>query len=630
MAPYTESSHTFQKLKLDTKPPQKLVSSAFASIPRRSSQRDEIVSSFLPTPELAESHSPICNGGNTWHGVEGEARGQRQSPSQSCGSAAASSFEDIETTFRKRQTSISFDKQVTLDSGNRHSIEEPLPKPGIPQTLLELPDGEEHSDNDSYFEEPLQPRGRHLHRVGESRYPLLQSTVDELATDREYADQDHVASLTSEATASPLLEEIRTPLDPSADFLLSPLPTSSPIEFPIPISRRNGSQRSKSHRSEMSEGSLRKTSRRSSARTGRSMSSNSPATAWLSRWDSTKSGEPLKKAEPDDEGQEIGDHSEYIIGKQIGFGGFSVVKEASTIEGGQKIVRAVKIVRKKVTDKQELENEQIQSQFEHEVNVWRYLRHPYILPLLQVYDTEFATYCITKLNVGGTLFDLVRATRKKKEKGLPLHIAKRYIYQLASAIRYLHKDITLVHRDIKLENCLLDMSGSNATTEGGDVLLCDFGMADYIVSDQRDTVEPHSAGPNQNIGPSDTSTSVAGSLQYAAPELFGAISPVYSPAADIWAFGVVVYALLTAALPFDEGMNSKTMNKILKSEWDVQRLREAQALSCGSDDAVALVRGCFELNPAQRWSITEVLNCRWLEGCEKLYEHVERPWVANQ
>jgi serine/threonine protein kinase len=354
----------------------------------------------------------------------------------------------------------------------------------------------------------------------------------------------------------------------------------------------------------------------------------SPAASFLARYKSA--GTPIKPSEPDDEGQGIGYNSEYIIGKQIGYGGFSVVKEVTSIENGQTVVNAVKIVRKSLREKSEFENELIQTHFDHEVEIWRFLRHPYILPLMRVYTTDFATFCIMKLNKTGTLFDLVRDARRNKKAGLPAHLVKRYTYQLASAMRYLHNDVQVVHRDIKLENCLVDLTVPNAESDGGDVLLCDFGMADFIISDQRDGPEPQSIGLNQNIGPADTSTSVAGSLQYAAPELFDAHGPVYSPAADIWAFGVVLYALLTASLPFDGGLDIKTISNIMEGLYKDEPIRNAEAVQDGRvDDVMALVKGCLELNVDKRWTVHDILNCAWLRACAQKFENVSRPWLTE-
>ncbi|CAO2655194.1 Nn.00g102580.m01.CDS01 [Neocucurbitaria sp. VM-36] len=615
------SSHTFQKLRLDTSAPHKPVASSFASLPRKESSQSSHVQSQL-TAELAGAES-LPDGAYTQRNHNG-ANGDSGSYDGSVASSR-SEEEDIELRFKKRTMSISFNNEVSLEDGNRLGLEVPVPKP-LRQSHSRTPESGSYSDQE-YLEMPYNVR-RHLqHRVGESRYPLLQTTVDDLAKDPEYNDQ--VASLTSETTASPPLEEAQTPLETPSEYMLSPLPATSPIEFPLFSPRRNAPPRTKSYRSEIAEdGSLRRASRRSSGRSGRSLSSMSPAASFLARYKASEA--PIKPSEPDDEGQGIGYDSEYIIGKQIGFGGFSIVKEVTSMEDGKPVVHAVKIVRKLQKEKSELENEQIQTQFDHEVEIWRFLRHPYILPLLRVYTTEFATFCITKLNKGGTLFDLVRDTRRKKKAGLPEHVVKRYAYQMASAMRYLHNDVQVVHRDIKLENVLLDMTAPNAERDGGDVLLCDFGMADFIISDQRDGPEPHSIGTNQNIGPADTSTSVAGSLQYAAPELFNAAGPVFSPAADIWAFGVVLFALLTATLPFNDGLDIKTTERIQKGNWSEELIRSAEAVQEGGvDDVLALVRGCLELDVEKRWNVHDILNCAWLRGCEERYENVSRTWLLD-
>jgi serine/threonine protein kinase len=616
MASNSASSHSFQKLKLVTSNSPKPAPSSFASIPREDSSNSAHNDDAPDKQKAGTDAQKIIGayyGGNRYAAPYDLAVG-------SSGSEDGFSI----AQFRQRTTSISFDNEVRLDNGDTVALEVPVPKTLARSSHSHSPESGSYSDQE-YLEMPIHARRTLQHRVGIPRYPLLQTTVDSLADDSEYNDQ--VASLTSDTTASPLLEEARTPLETPSEYALSPLAATSPVEFPGFSPRRTGPARNRSFRSDIGEdGSLRRASRRSSNRSGRSLSSMSPAASFLARYKASEN--PIKPSEPDDEGQGIGYNSEYIIGKQIGYGGFSIVKEVTSIEEDKPVVNAVKIVRKQQQEKSELENEQIQTQFDHEVEIWRFLRHPYILPLLRVYTTEFATFCITKLNKGGTLFDLVRETRRIKKTGLPEHLVKRYAYQLASAMRYLHNDVQVVHRDIKLENCLVDMTVADADTDGGDVLLCDFGMADFIVSDQRDGPEPHSIGKNQNIGPAETSTSVAGSLQYAAPELFDAPSPVFSPAADIWAFGVVMYALITAALPFNEGMDIKTSEKILEGSWDEELVRTAESVKEGGvDDALALLRGCLEVNVEKRWTIHDILGCAWLRDYEQRFEDVSRSWL---
>lgn len=620
MAHKPTSSHNFQKLKLDTTTPHKSIPSAFASLPA-SSDPNNCRQSQL-TAKLAGAEPQNIPSGASARNLHNDPLGQLE-----YGSAASSASDEdgYAVQVRQRTTSISFDSEVKLDSGQRVGLGVPVPKHAR-HSHSRSPESGSYSDQE-YLEMPYHTKRNLQHRVGESRYPLLQSTVDDLANELQYHDQ--VASLTSETTASPPLEEARTPLDPPSEYMLSPLSITSPADSPFDMLRQHGPTRNKSFRSDLGEnGSLRRASRRSSTRSGRSLSSMSPAVSFLARYKASET--PMRPTEPDDEGQGIGYDSEYIIGKQIGYGGFSIVKEVTSMEDGKPVVNAVKVVRKLQRGKSEFENERIQSQFDQEVEIWRFLRHAYILPLLRVYTTDFATFCITELIKGGTLFDVVRDLRRKKKAGLPEHQAKRYAYQIASAMRYLHNDVQVVHRDIKLENVLLDTSGPNAERAGGDVLLCDFGMADFIVSDQRDGPDPHSIGDNQNIGPADTSTSVAGSLQYAAPELFQASGPVFSPVADVWAYGVIIFALLTATLPFNDGLDIKTVEKIQKGEWSEELIRNAEAVQgSGVEDALALIRGCLTVDVENRWTVHDILECAWLRDCENRYENVSRAWVAD-
>jgi serine/threonine protein kinase len=547
----------------------------------------------------------------------------------------------------RRSVSISFDPNVTLDNGHQYALEQPLPKPqsGIDiglrgrSMLKELADEQmhhvparAHSDSERTKYDPVTGEPvRHGRRIGsenmsqlqpgQSHYPLIQSTIDALARNSDLQDRPRMPSLTSEITASPLIEEVRTPLQQPAEYSLSPLGMYPHLDEPTSLLETSAwptvprsPRMIATHRSfsqSLDKRGIKHRSRRAQSDRSPSGTSMSPASAYLSMW--VPAGKPVP-SEPDDEGQEVG---AYVIGKQIGFGGFSVVKEAFTIENDVRVRRAVKIVRKKVMGKKERENEQLQTDFEHEVLLWRLLNHRHILPLIAVYDTDFATFCFTQLNTGGTLFDLVRDNRK----GLKSELAKRYSFQLASALRYLHEDMHVVHRDIKLENCLLDMTGPHALTEGGNLLLCDFGMAEFVTSDgtaeTRDGSQSSFDNIHKNIGPSDTSTSIVGSLPYAAPERVNGSTEPLTTAVDMWAFGVVVFCLLTGDLPFQDTFQPRVPLLIMRGDWDEEALRSAQGAIGSEDMIVEVVRGCLQLDIDMRWNVGQVLASEWLENCKE-------------
>jgi serine/threonine protein kinase len=319
--------------------------------------------------------------------------------------------------------------------------------------------------------------------------------------------------------------------------------------------------------------------------------------------------------QPDDEGQVVG--TEYVLGKQIGFGGFSTVKEAFKVKDDGETERfAVKIVKKHLTGKSERENDQVQAEFDHEVRVWRYLNHPNILPLEAVYETDYATFCFTHLTTGGTLFELVRRHRN----GLKINIAKQYAYQLASAIRYLHEDARVVHRDIKLENCLLDSPVLDNTEKVARLILCDFGMAEWMTTDNGgSSPDPYDNAadrpPPKNIGPSDTSTSGGGSLEYASPELLSSPGGLLSPVVDIWAFGVVVFALLVGSRPFHHPFEPRIQMNIREGHWDRNAVLKGEEDKQERLDALDLIQCCLEMDPVKRWSIRQIIGSRWFHSC---------------
>lgn len=422
-------------------------------------------------------------------------------------------------------------------------------------------------------------------------------------------------SLTSLSTASPTTEELRTPPEVHRGPLFSPFSASPGIHRAGSLDdpSRWGSVGSPPYGFKPRSYTFgRSSGLRNSVRQGRrstNPSARSPASAFLSFW-SHDEAPPL----PDDEGQVVG--TEYVIGKQIGFGGFSTVKEAYKVKDeGEPERFAVKIVRKHFSCKCERENDQVQAEFDHEVRVWRYLNHPHILQLDAVYETDYATFCFMKLTTGGTLFDLVR----KNRRGVGIHRAKHYAHQLACAIRYLHEDARVVHRDIKLENCLLDFPVSNDPDTLSRLILCDFGMAEWMTTDNgSSSPDPYDDAadrpPPKNIGPSDTSTSIAGSLEYASPELLLAPSGVLNPIVDMWAFGVVVFSMLVGIRPFQDAFQPRIKSNILGGQWDREAVLRIEGHPQERHDALELINGCLEMDCMKRWTIAEVMASPWFRS----------------
>lgn len=537
----------------------------------------------------------------------------------------------LDNFLHNRRPSISFSPNVTLDSGRQHALEEPLAKGDIrnrPSYRSQakpsgLRNALSHDENDGFdstksmdwASDPKRIESRRALHNGNSR--LISSPEDDMSTGSEL---DRLSSLTSASPASPFSDELRTPPEPKGFW---PFCVASPIQqFPQLDERSSWSGASLTTFGSKPRGfplernsSFRNGTRRSSRRSTAS-SAKSPASAFLSMWSSREEPAP----QPDDEGQMVG--TDYVLGKQIGFGGFSTVKEAFKVETDGSTKRlAVKIVKKHVSGKNEIENDQVQAEFDHEVRVWRYLNNPHVLTLDAVYETDYATFCFTKLAIGGTLFDLVRQNRH----GLDIKLAKKYTYQLACALRYLHEDARVVHRDIKLENCLLDPVEWPDGTKTSNLVLCDFGMAEWMSTDNgTNSPDPYEAAadrpPPKNIGPSDSSTSIAGSLEYASPELLLSTNGVINPAVDIWAFGVVVFTVVVGSRPFSDAFMPRIRSNIINGSWNREAVQgdiDDRQTFQNRADALELIQGCLELDVDKRWTIRDVLASRWFGGYQE-------------
>ncbi|AOW07259.1 kinase-like domain-containing protein [Yarrowia lipolytica] len=365
-------------------------------------------------------------------------------------------------------------------------------------------------------------------------------------------------------------------------------------------------------------------------------------------------------------GEEIG---RYTLGQKIGYGGFSDVYEADckSLRGGEpNKPKACKVVKKNArlaartsesdlssmesadssafnsrrnsnsvgsindTSRSAIVPSEEHLQMLQEVNIWRTLRHPNVLDLEYVYEDNRAIYCFTSKIMGGTLFDLVKNNRQ----GIDVETARQYAFQLACAMSYLHESMHIVHRDIKLENCLLDPQDDGSYN----LLVCDFGMSDYINQDEE---HENSRRQNRPIGPSTYSSTLRGgtttangtatpvpstpssqggsvkrdnlgSLPYAAPELLSTAEPIYHPSVDIWSYGVVVYALLVGNLPFTHSFVPKLRGLIQNAQWDRELLKSK--LGDGNDDWVELLEKCLTVDPEERASIRQVLTSSVFES----------------
>ncbi|KAK8860854.1 hypothetical protein M9Y10_012546 [Tritrichomonas musculus] len=151
--------------------------------------------------------------------------------------------------------------------------------------------------------------------------------------------------------------------------------------------------------------------------------------------------------------------------------------------------------------------------------------------------------------------------------------------QVLSGLQYLHNQ-RLAHRDIKVENVMLDAEGN--------AKLCDFGISVYVP-----------------LGQNKILTEMKGTPAYCAPELFQ--NTEYDPfKADIWAFGITLYILAFHDLPFKAEDLFKMQNAIMKDE---PKFPE------GADPNLKdLISKMLEKDPDNRITIEGIWSHPWANG----------------
>ncbi|KAG0171441.1 serine/threonine-protein kinase KIN2 [Apophysomyces sp. BC1034] len=206
-----------------------------------------------------------------------------------------------------------------------------------------------------------------------------------------------------------------------------------------------------------------------------------------------------------------------------------------------------------------------------EAHLMMLLRHPHIVGLKDLVVAGPYFYILMDYVNGGQLLHyIVKRQRLSEKRG------RFFGRQIASALDYLHRN-SIVHRDLKIENILIDKSGRN-------IKLIDFGLSNLFC-------------PERQL------TTYCGSLYFAAPELLRA-TPYHGPEIDVWSFGVVLYVMLTGSVPFDDKSMPGLHEKIKKAEVSYPAHM--------SEEAQDLLSKIFVADPANRARLADVIRHPWL------------------
>lgn len=243
----------------------------------------------------------------------------------------------------------------------------------------------------------------------------------------------------------------------------------------------------------------------------------------------------------------------YTVGRLVGKGSFGKVYLARNdlINGSRVVLKA--------SSKED-------HNLAKEVHWHRQFVHPHIARLYEVIVTELNVYLVLEYCPGNELYDHIC-----RHGPLPLEKAQKIFTQLVGAVAYIHSK-SCVHRDLKLENVLLDKRDN--------VKLIDFGFT------------------REYEGKASYLQTFCGTICYSAPEMLKG-EKYAAEKVDVWSLGIILYALLKGELPFDEDDDTMTKTKILKEE--------PKYPDTFPESAVTLISKMLSKRPFHRPTLADVL-----------------------
>ncbi|XP_050894888.1 serine/threonine-protein kinase SAPK7 isoform X2 [Lathyrus oleraceus] len=240
--------------------------------------------------------------------------------------------------------------------------------------------------------------------------------------------------------------------------------------------------------------------------------------------------------------------------KDIGYGNYAAVKLIHNKE--TKAIFAVKYISR---------GHKVDERVAREIINHRTLAHPNIIQFKEVFLTPRDIAIVMEYAPSGDLFDYVCSHGKLNE-----HEARFFFQQLVSGVSHCH-DMEICHRDLKLENTLLN---------GKLIKICDFGYSKSYLLHSR---------PKSMIG----------TPSYIAPEIFSR-KEYDGKLADVWSLGVILYIMLVGEFPFGDQkdlqnlkkiMNRMSMREIKSHPWFLEKLPKEAT----KEDPISCVQSIEEI-----------------------------------
>ncbi|KAL4571754.1 hypothetical protein LXL04_018519 [Taraxacum kok-saghyz] len=257
---------------------------------------------------------------------------------------------------------------------------------------------------------------------------------------------------------------------------------------------------------------------------------------------------------------------DYVVGKQLGSGSFSVVWHARHKVHGTEV--AIKEI---LTGKL---NKKLEESLMSEIDILSNINHPNIIRLHDMIKEPGKIHLVLEYCKGGDLSMFIQRRQGRIPKSTSLHLMQ----QLAAGLKVL-RDNQIIHRDLKPQNLLLSSNEDNSTLK-----IADFGFA-------------------RSLQPRGLAETLCGSPLYMAPEIMQLhkYDAKVLHSADLWSVGAILFQLVTGRTPFTGNNQIQLLQNIMKST-ELQFPPDVKDLS---PECIDLCRKLLRQNPVERLTFEE-------------------------
>jgi cell cycle serine/threonine-protein kinase CDC5/MSD2 len=259
---------------------------------------------------------------------------------------------------------------------------------------------------------------------------------------------------------------------------------------------------------------------------------------------------------------------DYRRGNFLGEGGFARCFQMKDSSGH--------IYAAKTVAKASIKNEKTKTKLLSEIKIHKSLKHANIVNFVDCFEDDVNVYILLEICPNQSLMELLKTRKRITEPEV-----RYFMVQIVGAIKYLHS-VRVIHRDLKLGNIFFDPQMN--------LKIGDFGLASILPAND------------------SKKYTICGTPNYIAPEVLGGKNTGHSFEVDIWAIGIMMYALLIGKPPFQAKDVQVIYERIKKTEYSFPSDKPI------SDEAKVLIKDLLSLNPLNRPTVNEILNYDWFKG----------------